>query len=666
MARDFAIYFRGDFLADTPTANNNNVDYLIDADNVKLTDYWAVQDDTTLVSWLKSLEQKESSSGPAQQLPSYWDYYGDNSFTLQNVSITGATGIADIANDPAIGSDVTLQGHLAPAGYRTKAQFVDLDPTAVTITQIFNDRFSFSNSNGDSFVGDGLSRAYTDWIFFGRNLNPPDGPASASAVFQSAIDPSNMTIENPNNSQILAALAQAKADGKKLVIQYCLYYCAPSALSPEELAAEYEKGNKPQNPKPGKILGTIIPWDDSLNTVESMPPGRLLQPVRLSDENSDFFALGPALVEIDYTGHTIVLNLINTIPETGPSLDKVDLGTLTLEVVYNSTSYTVGTLSVTQYAKAAYESTAGLVEFSFDASLDTPLQNGSLQLSASSPPPVTDGAANPVLQEVAYAIETDDRALYIDLGTDEPGLNQNRVNVKVFQRGVPVAGKTVRIGQERSIMTSIGNPAKPPTEPPTVGSAPSQGYQGEVVTFDSATAVTDASGVATFTLQPNSAGTACLYFWVDGEPEPTGINDFMLRTIPYSHVRVLPDNDDLDDKAATWDNVYQEVMRYYYILYPFMNGIIPMDDEGAMAARGPQIIVRTGLNEWHKTIFMPTTREMSAGNRRFLHRWLESAIADAQSSTAAPSPATSKKRRDDRRPKGLLGKLLQKFGHRLR
>jgi hypothetical protein len=71
----------------------------------------------------------------------------------------------------------------------------------------------------------------------------------------------------------------------------------------------------------------------------------------------------------------------------------------------------------------------------------------------------------------------------------------------------------------------------------------------------------------------------------------------------------------------TFDVVYQKVLRTYYLLYPIMNLVIPLNSEARVATAARAILRMTDPKVWMSSQFMPRTRDMSASRRTLLQAW---------------------------------------------
>jgi len=98
---------------------------------------------------------------------------------------------------------------------------------------------------------------------------------------------------------------------------------------------------------------------------------------------------------------------------------------------------------------------------------------------------------------------------------------------------------------------------------------------------------------------------------------------FNPTTDGFAVVRVLPadDYDHIPDDLVTYAFVYQEVLRYYHLLYPAMSRIINWADEDDVRANAAGISDRISKGSSDRFGYMPRTRDLSDGKRKLLERW---------------------------------------------
>jgi hypothetical protein len=124
-----------------------------------------------------------------------------------------------------------------------------------------------------------------------------------------------------------------------------------------------------------------------------------------------------------------------------------------------------------------------------------------------------------------------------------------------------------------------------------------------------------------------------LVFVPDGQnPPPADLNGFApaWADLYFVHVRVLPSDAQLDaipDSQLTWATVYDNVLRYFYKMYPVMDAHLPLDNETACRRAAQMLLLLTDASNWTSTLYMPITRELSDGKRRLLQRWCRAVLS---------------------------------------
>ena len=107
-----------------------------------------------------------------------------------------------------------------------------------------------------------------------------------------------------------------------------------------------------------------------------------------------------------------------------------------------------------------------------------------------------------------------------------------------------------------------------------------------------------------------------------------------ITNAPSISLRILPNDEDFSayyvDPAAgepvgndqlTFEVVYEKVLRTYYLLYPVMNQVFPLNSEAAVTANAQAILKVTDPGLWMSIRFMPRTRDLSASRRTLLQAW---------------------------------------------
>jgi len=118
------------------------------------------------------------------------------------------------------------------------------------------------------------------------------------------------------------------------------------------------------------------------------------------------------------------------------------------------------------------------------------------------------------------------------------------------------------------------------------------------------------------------------------------MNPPYITNSPAISLRILPNSvdfseyyvdpaakDPVGNAALTFDVVYQNVLRTYYLLYPAMNQIFPLNSESAVAKAASGILARTEFSIWTTSGYMPRTRDMSLSRRTLLRAWCNKVLA---------------------------------------
>lgn len=576
------LHFRGMFTTNVDTANNDDIVRVIDDVAVKVET--AGLSDEDFIRWM---EGTITSGGPQprETIRASWNYYGTNGCGFEQCPITSVDlpdgrRVTSPGEEPLIGGSVFL----GLAAQRNTGIMVDLDPEGVIATQIFADAVRIM-SGGTQALRGAPTVAHSRWLSFERNLGLP-GFGGASAVWQMALPAASLQFA-PNVSPTLDALRDLAAQRRGLVMRFCTYALAPR-ISQSELAERFRNGQKDQNPAIGWVVGTIGLWDEG--EVGSASADRRLHPSGSVSLDHRAVRLGPAAARIDLGRNVVALDLVTAFPEVDGSLEKADLGTVTVAVV--AANGTVTPLGRVDYDRTTYEEAAGIVEIPFPASASGAAAAGRLQV-------IHDASAMALLDEADITIETDDRNLYLQEG------ETREVTLQFSQRGV-APGERLSAVTLQYVTSNKAQPAQPsPVE------------QHVVLTPDRVEC--DESGVATFTIRAITPGTCAVAF--QHEEEPAGELDATLGA--FFNVRVFPADDysGVPDNDLTFEFLYREVLRYYHLVYPGMSRIFPLNNEEAVRENAEAILERIDPARWAAWEFMPRTREMSAGKRALLSRW---------------------------------------------
>lgn len=646
------LHFKGTMAVSTPTANNNNYDLVVEPQQATLYPKFLAMSDADFRQAMKTLVLKNLSivnMGIAEVLEANWNFYGDNSVVWRDAVVTaydppGGGRVTD--GDPIIGVPVTILGN-SWGDAATPAIIVDIDPTSDFSSQIFAAQVAVGGAElgvtATTNAQAAIPRTHSHWLDLARNPAVfPD--ATFAATWQLAL-PNGVLAFAPGASPAVAALRDAAAAAQGLVVRFATYYFNRKYTDPQ-LAALFAQGETVQNESAGVLLGTIAPWlPGEWGTV---PDGRRLNPVAVIPNSVpkvfvSSFSLAPAAAALDAAGEHVVLDLIAAFRDTiippppldapaPPSTDlqKYDLGPATLQVVDAAgTAHTVGPVP---YDQSTYLSGAGIVEIPIPDGLGPTIAAGTLQI-------ISPASADPLLRETPLVAESDDRATYLTVGESQT------ITINVFSRGAaPGTPVPVIVQQFRSLEILPPSPdgteslpakltvpvTRPWSDVRPAGAPDDPANPYAVVTAAPQGGTTDPTGTLRLSLTGVDPGMCILVFVPDGQnPPPKDLNGFApaWADLYFIHVRVLPSDAALDaipDSTLTWSTIYDNVLRYYYKLYPVMDAHLPLNSETACRRAAQMLLLLTDKSNWLSTLYMPITREMSDGKRRLLQRWLRS------------------------------------------
>ncbi|HWQ12916.1 MAG TPA: hypothetical protein VNL77_08950 [Roseiflexaceae bacterium] len=655
-----------DAMANPSTANNNNTMNLVDHAYVRLRNPKQL-DPPAYRAWLMSpitltiLPTPDQPGATFASLMGLWNYFGDHAVSFGSAattSITLADGRALLPHesaDPLLGAAVSLS-----------ARIVDLDPADNYCTQIIAGAFRvFGQDTAGRPVtllhGERPTVACSRWL--------SDSRPFGAGMFQCVIPNERLEFDESGRSPALDALRAAAHAGAGIALRYCFYTMRTRpGMTPAFLAEQFAQGVPLANPKYGMLAGSFGPWDGA--GLRSAPVGRVLyrpssplcapapgateapRPHIKTHEDLEHLwrgraaapqtpaapGIGPAVAVVDLERQTVALDLLSTFPEAAPDdMTKFDFGPVSLRLSHTAADGTQQDVVVgpVAYDRASYETFGGVVEVPLAGRDDVAplLDAGRIWLCRDA-----DGAA--LLREIATVqVETDDRCVYLQEG--EP----TTITVRVFERGRP-SERAVRLRIQQWRDYNRPEPVDETTTPPTVTAA-FFGYErvrrGDPDLLVAPAITAPPGGVARLRLRPRRPGSYKLRFIPPGAAVDPTHPDW--GTEFFANLRVLPDDDYSgvgDETIASWSFMYQEVFGYYTLMYPMMATIIPWGPHDAPddpeRVRTFAALIRQFVDEQvlDSPMYMPITRELSAGKRRLIQRWCELQLGPARAQEPPP------------------------------
>jgi hypothetical protein len=584
---------------------------LIDSKTVQARTYG--MSDADFIAWAQQLRTFDVVGKPGQTrqtFPAEWNYYGAMDIPNVNISVTGAQ---DAARDS--GSLANMTGaSLTFSGVITDVNSEGSPPS----TQFFLDSVTLSR-NGKTYLSGAPSKGACQWLNFYRNVNQTADAGAGGYVYHVFRRGPGTTIDIPGFDRpgIVGA-----------IWRYYLY--RPIAIRDnDQIAALYKQGKT--NPVTIQIVGSLAPLYEH-ETIFTTPVGRLLvanyatiqTPERSSNNSPNgLISLAPAVVH--QAGNSISADLVGTFPENyqgNPNLPdpKYDFGPVALAVTAGGSSAIIGPIDYTNVAAGNEIGWIFDLDISGNAVAQNILQNPNAVFS------LQRQDLGSVLGETDHYFVSNQQGMYteqggsgsrfLNQGTEEPA------TVRVYSRGRALSRDhcpPITVWQYRSV----------PLESPGNAEAISNNFKpGDPIIVD-----TSQPGNFLFTFSINSS-----------EIPPTSYGTFMypsyITNYPAISLRILPNYVDFSqyyvdphakepvgNDLLTFDVVYQNVLRTYYLLYPAMNQVFPLNSEAAVTKAAAAVLARTEFSLWMTSSYMPRTRDMSSSRRTLLRAWCRKVLA---------------------------------------
>lgn len=490
-------------------------------------------------------------------------------------------------------------------------------------------------------------------------------PLQEINTFQYPFDPSNQ------NSPWFAKIEERYQNGNHLSTGG-----PTSSMTPQEVEASYASNG--QNPDYIQLVGTMAPAYG--NEVASCPTGRVLLPSGAvpapgSHGNSGPptfpYQLAPAIVNVNTEAQLVSVDFSGTFPDalqvTNGVYDplvtdnnpKWDFGPVSLQVTDGTTTMTLSLIDYTDTAAGDAKGWIFDIPFSYigpDAM--KMVQDGTSTL-------VLTGMVNnqPVqlLVEQEYLIVSDQACIWGEQALEGPSSQTFVTNdgipgpstVRVFRRGVELSAA-------QCPPVTVWEYDTTPNQAPGNGQIISTSWgPGQPLSVDVAT---NGNRLYTFVVEgqaPPPGYVGIRTYTSEADPSsgplfpPLMYGQLSLMAVPMINLRILPNGQDyswyylpdsnppVGNDLLTWDVVYGEVLRNYYLLYPGMSQRVPLNDpsqweDPQMAIR---LLQRTQASAWGASEYMPRTRDLSASRRTLLEAWARKCMQGGTTSTSSASTA---------------------------
>lgn len=590
-------------------------------------------------------ETADGSETPVPLIPAEWNYYGDMGLTMIDTKVVGISDpkkvIPSDLEQKLRSSELNFNNRPDETG-RSTGMLIDVNPEDPTSSQVFTDFLSLQFEN--SFLMTGKpTKASTRWINFQRNANLT-GPNGAAATFQCVVPLSELT-----DQAILGAMPKTSPDGRALTGVVCQYSMFRS-MQPintfkykgqawfDEIIKLYEK--KGMNPSYVQLQGSLAPWYEG--DMESFAQGRYLIPTENAvpvpegcSANGPALAIAPATLQIDTVNRYISVNFTASFPEkyTGQwdpmqtnDNNKLDFGQAQLGVIYKGQQHNFADIL---YSTMVNDGSGWIFDIPFD---DKPeiiemIENGVFVLHSSK--------YGNLLQETPYLIASDQSSVYAE--QNPSGGNQSTFlysdeNPVDISFNIYKNGKLLTESDSETFALWVYDTT--PNQAPGEATPLVSGYKsGQSISLP-----VDKAGNRLITAVPSS--------W---PPPPKSYGNFPINYGPIINIRILPNDKDysqyyvdptakqpVGNDKLTFEVIYDEVLRNYYLLYPAMSLRVPLNnpeywDDPEMANR---LATRISMPFWGKAEAMPRTRDLSDSRRTLLTAWCLKVIKNGTNPTS--------------------------------
>ncbi len=638
-----------------------------------------------------------------------WNLFGNHFTTFDNTTICSVVTGPNPANrftspqqDPLVGQPMTLLGSATNDPTRRMAAILcDLDSTGLVTTQLWVGGIQIG-SGGPTKIDpsqialkvDHDTRGYQNWLNFMSTVGPYAGEQNfvgIGCVMQFGIPRSALPASSRFDSPGLRLLLKAAHAAQGLVVRFRCYEVQPG-LTSDTLASTFGQGQSVENPAMGYLVGTIGVW--GIGEPASEPAGRVLHPPyprqAMNWVSQDASAKGgmppapepwnnaPALIgnavaHVTQSPPVISLDLVQTFPKFGfrdpdgpqkptsrgftAPKEMASVGTVELAIGPNGAGpmQPVATVDYGLNDYNDYFQFGGIVDVPYDPTLYPSLQQGRLALNATSAP----NAGVTLLQEETVRLMTDDRAAYMPAGT-----KNYTVNLKVSERGGPTKQDT-KVYLFEYINVIVPEPNKPPNTPPVCadGVRPNQTVAQEpqhILAYPRQVVIPAGQGFKDWypvKISASGTGATIIAYQLknkpftgakqNGVPNVVGVPGWSTAT--YSSIRVF-DDDDFSALYAKgelqWKDVYDKVLRYYYLIYPVMSTFIPLNMPDGLVGAGALVKQRMHpctAPGFYTTHNMPVTRQMSPAKVKLVLDFISQ--EEKKKATGAPSSTAPKKQK---------------------
>ncbi len=592
--------------------------------------------------------------------PGYFNYYGTTEFDFRDVKVhsialhatkDGESILKEKDKDTPENLVKLFQSELKiNDGLTSKAKMVDSASSVSLATQIFWDKLTLNMSSEVLFSGKPC-KASLRFASASRipELKRTGGPHCASGTFFSTIRIED--IEEGHNAEVIKLLFEKYKIRKNeeligLQIVFNLF----------EVKEQVDTVKDMKNPPvETTVMVAITPWYKG--DLKSISMGRQLNAginylkkcKKKSDPRIKDFLQSPVVAQVDYEQQYLMLDLINNIPEKHippkgvpipekyvpipgdkSTYETMDIGILICQLYKSKKVLGKIRLNPTDFSRTRYLETSGKVVFYNDRKFEPieykdALTNDRIALylcDSEGRNLIGDTKDDYVMLESEYMIATDQGSLYASMH-DDPAHGyrsysgeKEHCKINVYKRGFEC--------REPIPITILQCEVKPWNLQIVLSNHRILHYKnGDIVSFPTEKAFNGlylfyANIDAPIVRRLKTLYGGWLWYFVN-----TYFNSYVgVRILPHQNYSKYLDLHKSGREEVTFEVLKKEVFDRYDLLYPFMSGLFPFEEE-LFRNNQDHIYQLMSFDNWENSTYMPVSRDLSPQQLRLFLEWMQ-------------------------------------------
>jgi hypothetical protein len=577
-----------------------------------------------------------------------WNPEGTGIFRLLDCCVTGAFLKGQQLTSPT--EDAVIGATVQNAADRAPGKLVDLDPQQQMVSEIWGMQVRLVNQEAQTlFQGEYRPAAFINlWQKQKKGVRMDQ---QLAACYQSVLE--GVTWGDTSRSELLRTLRAATHDGM-LSIEFNVYGYGRDATIPR-----YTMGH---------ITGTIGPYRQ--NEPKHFVLGRQMIAVapNFTQPKAGVENLQAKLADDRLS---LTVDFGNSFPIQDANSGLMDIGRIFVGVLTNNPPAVRSTVNESQVqvigevpylAPGWYTQTAGVQTFNLTSNAAARQLLPQCPLVLLSPAPAV-GSYNVLLQESVDGlyVRADSYVFRMD-----PGETQH-VEFYASRFGVPMANAAITCTATEGFMGGSGGGDTVSPTPRPAAAIPSIGTPADAIRYD-AKIVTDRNGYAALTLIASAAGPGTPRGYIGGqlygiayqlEAQPSGY-----VSNPMNYVSILVFSKKNVPEHPTWYADIQHLFAQYGNLYPIMGRyVVNLRDYASVVTHLKPLALAFSLPRQDPN-HMPVTRDLGAGDRATILKWLETKGHDGLPPLGIPSqlPSLTPQLAIDTAAENSLAKLLPSQG----